>query len=295
MPFHLPPSDVLTRRRFLAGLAAGAAAAVVPRRLIAAAAAPPVWALLADTHINEDPDKHERGSTMSVNLRAALAEVAAVSPAGVVIAGDFAHHWGKPADYRVALDILDPFRRQGLGFHMALGNHDHRENFRAALGESDDGAVEGKRVSAFLADGVHWLFLDSLEEVNKSPGALGDAQRRWLAGRLDARPDVPAIIVLHHNIEDKPGSLTDSPAFLDVLRPRRQAKAVFFGHTHWYGRREVDGLHLVNLPPTGYVFSPKPPLGWVRAELYPDRMDIELRSLDPTHPKHGRRETLAWR
>jgi 3',5'-cyclic AMP phosphodiesterase CpdA len=302
MPLHLLPPPTapnagLTRRRLLAGLAAGAAAAAVPRRLLAAdPAPPPVWALLADTHINADAAKSERGFTMSQNLRAVLDDVAATvpAPAGVVIDGDVAHRSGEPGDYRTLMEILEPHRQRGLAFHLALGNHDHRENIRAAVPDPAD-AVEGRRISSFVAGGVHWLFLDSLDVVNRSPGRLGEAQRKWLAERLDARPETPAVIVVHHHLANDKGALIDTPELYEAIVPRVQVKAVVYGHTHRAGFRRVDGIHLVNLPAIGYVFAPDQPVGWAKAAPRPDGMDVELRCLDPKHALHGKVEKLTWR
>ena len=80
-----------------------------------------------------------------------------------------------------------------------------------------------------------------------------------------------------------------------MLLPRRQAKALFFGHTHDWTVREREGLHLVNLPPTAYVFFEGKPSGWVDLRLGEAGGVLELRCLDRNHRQHGERVELAWR
>ena len=295
MPFHLAPRSRASRREFLVGLAAGAAAAACR------AAAPPVsfrestWALIADTHIQESEATIARNENMAANLRAVVAEVGARRPGGVLIDGDLALAKGEPGDYRTFLSILEPLRRADLPVHLTLGNHDQRANVADALREGGVPAVEGKRVSALVQDGVQWLFLDSLDVVNATPGSLGARQLAWIAARLDAAPETPALLCVHHNPEVMPNALQDTAALFDALRPRRQAKAVFFGHTHHWRRWEVDGIHCVNLAAVGYVFQPDQPKGWALATIREGGLDLELQSLDPAHPAHGKRETLRWR
>jgi predicted phosphodiesterase len=73
-------------------------------------------------------------------------------------------------------------------------------------------------------------------------------------------------------------------------------KAFIFGHTHdWQIETHDSGVHLINLPPTGYVFKEGRPNGWVRATLARDGMEIELRSLDQHHPAHAQVKQLTWR
>jgi hypothetical protein len=60
--------------------------------------------------------------------------------------------------------------------------------------------------------------------------------------------------------------------------------------------KQRDGLHLVNLPAVAYVFMKgKQPSAWVDCILASDGMALELRSLDPAHPAHGKKTELKWR
>jgi predicted phosphodiesterase len=123
-------------------------------------------------------------------------------------------------------------------------------------------------------------------------------QLDWLARELDLRPDKPALVVCHHNLQAPGGTtgLKDSAAFEELFARHRQVKAFIFGHTHnWHVEQHASGVQLVNLPPTGYVFKEGRPSGWVRATLARDGAEFELRSLDPQHPEHAQIKQLKWR
>ena len=132
------------------------------------------------------------------------------------------------------------------------------------------------------------------------PGVVGPDQLAWLGKTLDAHPGKPALVMVHHNPQESPdrklGGLTDTAALFDVLSPRRQAKALFFGHTHrWEHAKRDDGLYLVNLPAVAYVFKPDQPSGWVDCRLGTKGATLELRTLDANHPWAGQRIPMRWR
>ena len=301
MPIYLPP---LSRRRFLhRTLIAGAGLAVAPglfaaeRRTNANS-----WALLADPHIAADPTRIERGINMTGHLKAVTQDLLAWPhrPAGVFIVGDCAFSRGEPGDYAALTGLLDPLRGDGLPLHLALGNHDQRENFWAALAAPPavKRPLADKQVALIRSPQVNWFVLDSLEQTLVTPGSLGAAQLTWLAGTLDANRDTPAVVLIHHN----PGTaesirgLKDTEELFQVIRPRSQVKAFIFGHTHsWKVTADPSGIHLINLPPVAYTFLASNPAGWVHAAAEHDGMRLELRCIDRTHPDHAQVVDLKWR
>ncbi len=299
MPICLPP---LNRRHFLRrALAAGAGLCFAPELLAAARGANSnTWALLADPHIAAAPASVNRGVNMTQHLAAVADEVVALAerPAGAFVVGDCAFNKGEPADYAQFSKLLEPVRASGVPLHLTLGNHDERENFWTALKEKKVKRPVADRQAALVAtELVNWIMLDSLAKTLQTPGLLGPEQLKWLTDTLDANRTKPAIILVHHN----PGldgniGLIDSPALLEILRPRKQVKAWVYGHTHnWKISRDESGLHLVNLPPVSYIFRPGDPMGWVHATLRPDGMKLELRCLDPQHKDQGQIVDLKWR
>jgi 3',5'-cyclic-AMP phosphodiesterase len=301
MPIHLRPTS---RREFLLrSLVAGAGLAVAPEMLAAPRrTAPKTWALLADTHVAADPAKVSRDANMADHFRTVSKDLLALPkrPAGVFVVGDLALNTGEPGDYGTFLQLAQPLRDGGLPLHLALGNHDQRDNFREALKESKSARrpVADKEVSLIRTLDANWFVLDSLEKTLSTPGLLGQAQLDWLAQALDANKSKPGLVLVHHNPGqvDNISGLKDTEALLAVLRPRRQVKAWIYGHTHaWKVDRDESGIHLVNLPPVAYVFKEGNPSGWVHATLARDGMRLELRSLDAKHPAHGQVVNLKWR
>lgn len=304
MPISLVPRDDagLSRRAALGGLAGLGLAATAGWRVRADQPAPSPWiALVSDTHIAADPAARERDQTMTENLRAVVAGILAepTSPAAVVIDGDLALKDGQPGDYATLLEFLAPLRQAGIPLHMTLGNHDDRAHFRAAVrvGAGPEASVEDRHLTVVEGAGLRLVLLDSLDQVNVTPGRLGERQLDWLARTLDAAPRTATVVFVHHNLAVVPGGLADTPALLALTLPRRQVKAIVYGHSHrWEVVREPVGwMHLVNLPAVAYPFHPDQPLGWVRCEPRADGADLELRCVGGSRSRDRQRLELAWR
>src|SRR5258706_7964688 len=273
MPIHLPP---ISRRRFLIrSLAAGAGLALGPQLFAAARRTDPdSWALMSDIHLAADRTLMARGINMADHFASVSREVLALPkrPAGVFITGDCAYNNGEKADYALAAELLEPIRKDEMPVHLALGNHDHRERFWEALQEEKAAQrpLADKQAALLRTKRANWFVLDSLEATLATPGLLGQEQLDWLAKTLDANPDLPALVMIHHN-PGKVGNvsgLKDTDALFEVIRPRKQVKAYIFGHTHhWSVSQDTSGIHLINLPPVAYWFKEGDPIGWVHATL----------------------------
>jgi 3',5'-cyclic AMP phosphodiesterase CpdA len=243
-------------------------------------------------------------------------------PGMVFINGDLAYNTGTKPDYAAVLGLLRPLREEGLPIHLGMGNHDDRGNFWKVLRASKtvQPRLPGRQAAIVRAREANWFVLDSLIQTLTTPGRLGEAQRAWLAAALDANADKPALILIHHQpallvgdrtgtgleeaaemiamlVDGKAGSgLEDAAELFAILRPRRQVKAWFFGHTHrWDVRQDESGIHLINLPPTAYLFEEGRPNGWVHAAVQDGGARLELRCLDHAHQDHGQVVNLAWR
>lgn len=302
----------LGRRSFLAGLGSAAVSGV--SQAIHSAAEPRVasdgtWALLSDMHIASRLGDCHRGCCMAGNAERVVSEILArdAGTAGVIVNGDCAHLHGRFEDYRNFADLIEPLVRERREVHLLMGNHDDRGVFRSACAEAfpDRGGMEGRRTAVIRSEHLNWFLLDSLEEGSWIAGRLGREQIDWLASSLDCHPDKPAVIVAHHHLRIpdakrpvfKPmAALRDSSELYEVMRSRRQVMAYVHGHTHrWEIGRTREGIHLVNLPSSAYVFESAQPGGWVEAVPRRDGLDLTLRSLDPRHRSHGERHRLEWR
>jgi 3',5'-cyclic-AMP phosphodiesterase len=301
MPVYLPP---ISRRRFLNGsLAASALAVAGGWATHKPTSNGQSWALLSDIHIAADPNLVHSQVNMTRNLQAVAQEVRAwPGPIdGVLINGDLAFNSGEAADYAAVLDLLRPLREHGLPIHLALGNHDHREHFWAALPEekTTDASLPDRQTAMVPTRYANWFVLDSLIATLQTPGRLGPAQRQWLARALDENTDKPALVAVHHHpaLGGATGwPLEDTAELMEILRPRRQVKAWFFGHTHrWSVDHDASGLCLINFPPVAYVFEEGRPNGWVHATLQPRGARLELHCLDRARQDHGQIVDLVWR
>lgn len=302
MPVYL---SQISRREFLKrSFAAGAGLALVPAVLAEGADKPSdrnTFAFFSDTHVAADSTLESSGVNMAYNLAQSVGELMAwpVRPATIFVNGDLAFKKGGKDDYATFGKLIAPMRTLAP-VYLSLGNHDDRKNFWSAFPE--DAATEKKELkrqaTVFSSDRANWFQIDSLDRTNTAPGDFGAKQIEWLDRELAARPDKPAIIVGHHHLQPPPVTtgLKDSAALEEIFAQHRQVKAYIYGHTHnWHVTEHPTGVHLVNLPPTAYVFAKGRPSGWVRATLGVDGAEFELRALDRTHPEHGQVKKLVWR
>jgi Icc protein len=217
---------------------------------------------LSDPHITTGP----LGGVPAAGLQLALARVMALRPLPdcVVITGDLTDH-GRPDEYLALREIIGDFP---LPMHLVTGNHDNRETLLDAFG---GGPLLGESMEAHYV--VEYpeatvVVLDSL--IPASPaGRLGPAQLAWLDGVLDRRPDVPAVLGLHHppvpvGIPFLDGMrLLDGEALGDVVDAHPNVVRVMAGHVH---RTISTGLLTVapsTYRQTGLVLDSDDPPGYL--------------------------------
>ncbi|MEN3939886.1 metallophosphoesterase [Prosthecobacter sp. SYSU 5D2] len=302
MPITLP---ALTRRQWIQS---SLAAALAPGWAMGAEKSPAAesWVLFSDTHIPADAKAEARGVIMGDNLTRCANQVLKLGskPYGVLVNGDCAFLKGETADYSTFVSLINPLRDAGIPVHCTLGNHDDRKNFMSAMTSvQDPRPVDGKHVSVFSSATMNWVLLDTLDQVNKTPGLLGDKQLGWLDRTLASLPAKPTVVMAHHNPQQpivgegqKHTGMQDSDALFKVLAKHKRVKAFVYGHTHnWHhSRDEATGLHLINLPPVAYVFGQDRPNGWVIARATPEKLVLELRALNPAHDQHGEKVEILW-
>jgi hypothetical protein len=306
MPLTLPQ---LSRREFLkrtvlTALGAGLVE-LIPAKgyagLFGKSRDPHTFAFFSDTHIAAAPATQFLNANMADNLAACVRELCAwpAKPAAILINGDLAFSTGRAEDYATFGRLIHPLRALAP-LHLSLGNHDERQHFWTAFPQDATvpRTVPQRQASVFASDRANWFLIDSLMLTNQTPGGLGAGQLDWLSRELAARPDRPALIVCHHNLDAhlNISGLVDTAALEDVFARHRQVKAFIHGHTHdWHVTTHASGVQIINLPPTGYVFQAGRPSGWVRCTLARDGAEFELRALDPHHPEQAQVKKLAWR
>jgi Icc protein len=293
----------LSRRQLLKGGLALAACAwtLRPSSILAHEPfdAPPIyeqdctrWALLSDTHIPADPLSHYRGFYPYRNLQEVTAQIAGNLPDGVVITGDLARLRGEPNAYENLRALLTPLARRPI--HLGLGNHDDRDNFFRTFRDwhDDAGAVEKKHVVTAQTGPVRLIVLDTLLTVNATSGELGELQRTWLQTVLGTCDDTPTILFLHHtpNFE-----LLDTRRLFEIIKPVGKIKAVVYGHSHKYEYSAAAGIHLINLPATGFTLTGGQPVGWVEAKLTEKGGEFTLHAISGDRQLDRHTQRLSWR
>jgi 3',5'-cyclic AMP phosphodiesterase CpdA len=293
--------DATSRRRFLKGTlaAAGAVAMLGPRRILGGAskdAGTARWAFLSDTHIPANPEDNYRGFYPYRNLRKVVGQISADLPEGLVITGDLARLEGLAGDYVNARKLLSPIVEH-RPVCVGLGNHDNRANFLEVFREpgGNKQPVKGKHVVVVETGPVRLIVLDSLLYVNKVAGLLGRSQRIWLEQTLGRGGGKPTILFFHHTLGDGDGDLLDVPRLFDLIKPASQVKALVFGHSHVYSYSEFEGIHLINLPASGYNFGDAQPVGWVDAKLTAEGGHFTLRTVGGNTRGDGSVRELRWR
>ena len=251
------------------------------------------WALLSDTHVAGDPKDAYRGFIPYQNLQTVVPQVLAAGPAGVIINGDVARLSGEKSDYQQVRQLLTPLA-QKLPVHMTLGNHDDRDNFRAAFTEPVT-LVEDRHVHVIEAPPVRMILLDSLLYVNKVVGLLGKMQRSWLEMFLDTAAPKPTLIFVHHTLGDDDSDLQDVDRMFGIIRPHASVKAVLHGHSHRYQYGQRDGIQLISLPAVGYNFSDDQPVGWLEANLSTEGGAFTLHAIGGNRDNDGQTVRLSWK
>lgn len=252
-------------------------------------------ALLADTHIPADRADTYRGFRPWENLHAVAPQVAAARPEGVVLCGDAARLEGREGDYRELRGLLEPVTAVAP-VYIGLGNHDDRANFLKVFPEHPGrpAGISGRHVLVLEHAAVRLIVLDSLFNVNQTPGLLGRAQRQWLAAQLPRLADRPVVLCVHHTLGDGDGELLDADRLFALVAPHRHVKAILFGHSHVWALIRRGPLHLINLPAVGYNFDDRQPVGWVEARFRPTGVRLTLRALAGNRVLDGQTTWLAW-
>lgn len=253
-------------------------------------------ALLSDTHISEDPSDSFRGFSPHENLKKVAEMVTKVHTELLIVNGDLARTNGHLTDYAAFNTLIDPMT-DAMPMVASMGNHDDRANARKSLAKlaGDRQAIIQKLITVIDAGPVNFLLLDSLLVTGISPGLLGKAQRDWLTQYLSEPATKPLIVFVHHNPDAANDALLDADFLLSALRPVKNVKGLFFGHTHVYSLTRLDGLHLVNLPAVGYNFADGNPVGWVDSVFTKTGVSLTLHAIAGETKDDGKVTQLEWR
>ncbi|MFF5258880.1 metallophosphoesterase [Actinomadura viridis] len=200
-----------------------------------------IIAQLSDTHIAAGLGGTVADDSGPVRaLRAAVAGLLSLParPDAVVITGDLTEN-GLPAEYARLHALLSPLP---MPVYPMPGNHDLRDNLRAAFGDHPVVGASGVRPQAPLqyavdVAGVRLVCCDTT--VDGAPYGAMDADRlAWLDAALAAAPDTPTVVATHHPpyplgirfIDDM--RFLDPAGFEEIIGRHPQVVRVISGHVH---------------------------------------------------------------
>ena len=154
-------------------------------------------------------------------------------PDAVIFTGDLVHD-GEAEDYAALTGLLQRLRAPVFA---VPGNHNRREPIRKVLAFT--GVMPDAGPIRFTADAgpVRLIGLDSLVEGHDH-GHLGGEQLAWLDDQLEAAPDSPTLVFLHHppfatgiGFMDKI-RLEDADALAAVIGRHGHVGLIACGHVH---------------------------------------------------------------
>lgn len=193
---------------------------------------------LSDPHLLKDGAPAYGRIDTHDGLRRAVAHLQRLDAAvggidAIVVSGDLTDH-GEPEAYALFREMTAPLRAP---VHVLPGNHDRREPMRAAFASDGWMPPEGPLDYAVDVGPLTLILLDDLVE-GEAWGALSAAQCGWLDGVLEARPDRPMLLFLHHPPFDTGIGymdairLRDAEGLAAVLARRRNLRLIGCGHIH---------------------------------------------------------------
>ena len=206
-------------------------------------------AQITDTHVGFEPEAGENEFNF-VRFRNVLGHLLSqpVAPDMLILSGDLTDG-GQPDCYQRIFDLVAdcPFP-----VHVMPGNHDSRDALLDAFPEcpTNDGFAQ----FAIPCEGLRILCLDTFEP-GRHGGAFCETRAAWLNAELDAHPDTPALIFMHHppvvaGIDWMDPRPTEAwfTRFHDTVRDRKQIVAIQAGHLHRPLHAMVEGIPLTVTP-----------------------------------------------
>jgi len=192
---------------------------------------------LTDPHVCAVGVPSNRVSDTNMFAARAFRTVAALRPMPdvVLVTGDLTES-GMPAEYANFASLIR--RLSPMPVYVIPGNHDRRDNLRAALGHLPGVTSDPEFVRYAIDDhAVRLVMLDTLVP-GSGHGELNAGQLAWLDRTLAAAPDRPTMIGMHHppflcGIAHMDRiSLRNVEAFSAVIARHPQVRQIVCGHHH---------------------------------------------------------------
>lgn len=222
-----------------------------------------IIAQISDTHIKPAGTLAYNVVDTAPYLERAVVQILKFEPRPdlVIATGDLVDG-GKPEEYARLRERLAPLPMPVL---LLAGNHDHRDNLRAAFPEHRYLGRDGFLQYAIEDWPLRIIGLDTLVP-GEGRGELCAERLDWLDRTLAARPAAPTFVMMHHapfktdvTHMDKVG-LTGTKDFIKVIAKHNQVERIVCGHLHRAMTVRIASTFVQSCPSTAHqvVFDIRP-------------------------------------
>lgn len=199
-------------------------------------------AQISDTHIIAHASDHPAAQLRADCLRRCIADINRQQPDVVIFTGDTVQN-GQPEEYALLRELLQPL---DAPLYLIPGNRDDKEGLRSVFGGNLPG--NGDFLQYVVEDyAVRLVAIDSTSPGERK-GVFCPERQAWLDVVLDAQPERPTLLFIHHppfDIDDhyiggyrRP---EEAAALADVVGRHSQVQGMLCGHVHCPGKHEWAG------------------------------------------------------
>jgi len=208
---------------------------------------------ITDTHLFSDREKDLLGIKTVQSFEAVVAHASKYKHCQAILStGDLSQDHSAQS----YLDFSKHIKTLNLPCYWLPGNHDMQSVMLPSLLEQ--GLAQTKKIES-----EHWqvILLDS--QVEGVPhGELSSAQLQFLQQALQEETNKHTLICVHHHVLPVGSAwldqhiLKNNAAFLNVIKPFTNVKAVLSGHVHQSGDTTQDAVRFMTTPSTCVQFKP---------------------------------------
>ena len=209
-------------------------------------------ARISDTHILvPDPDV-PAASLRADCLRRCVADINRQEPDVVLLTGDTVQQ-GRADEYAFLRELLAPLTAP---LFPVPGNRDDKREMRAAFGEQYGFLRDGGEFLHYAIEDydVRLVGIDSTL-AGERKGRFCEARQAWLAETLDAQPERPSLLYIHHPPFDVGDHYVggyrvaeEAAALERIVQQRPQVVGLLCGHVHWPVSRSWAGTEARIMP-----------------------------------------------
>ncbi len=212
------------------------------------------------------------------------------TPVAVLLTGDLTFD-GNPDEYELVRELIAPLE---MPVHPIPGNHDRRENLRAAFSDHPGLAGAGEFLDYAVDCGpVRVLNVDTQIE-GEAGGAIGDERMGWIKSELKAA-NGPSILAMHHapvgvglaEFDEIGLGQDDRDALRELFESGPAPELIVTGHIHRAATAQIGGVPVFICPSVHkQVDLDLRREGKLRMSNEPSAMGLHIHGADPHIVSH---------